>query len=328
MSVKTIDQWPVGCNFVPTYAVNDIEIWRKDTFDPKILDRELCAAARIGMNSVRIFLSFAVWHAEGSLFLEHFETFLGLANAHGLTAVPVLFDDCAFDFGAQPAYGAQPEPVPGVHNSRWVPSPGFSVQDDPAMEPALNAYVTELISAHRSDSRILFWDLYNEPGNTGRYEKCIPLLRNAFRWAREAGAEQPLSADIWTDGPEYVPVFDLCLRESDVLSLHGYFGPEKVREFLNKMKVYGKPIMYTEWMHRPNGSTIKNLLSLFREENVGSWQWGLIVGRTQTNLSWATMNGGTPETNPVLWQHDLLYPDLSPYDAEELRLYNEAVQKR
>jgi len=80
--------------------------------------------------------------------------------------------------------------------------------------------------------------------------------------------------------------------------------------------------MVTEWLHRPNGNTIKDLLPWMKEEKIGAWQWGMIQGKTQTNLSWNTMGEtGIPDANPALWQHDILYPDGTPYREEEVALY-------
>jgi len=48
--------WPVGANFVPSTAINQLEMWQADTFDPDTIDRELGRAAAIGMNTMRVFL--------------------------------------------------------------------------------------------------------------------------------------------------------------------------------------------------------------------------------------------------------------------------------
>jgi len=311
--------WPVGVNYVTSDAVNDIEMWMDATFHPELIRKELKLAAEIGFNSVRVFLAYAVWERERGVFMNHFETFLRLAAENGLSVMPILFDDCAFDFGKQPEYGPQPEPVYGVHNSRWVPSPGFGVQDDPEKVGLLEEYVKAVIGAHRADERILVWDLYNEPGNSQRGERALPLLCSAFDWARSCKPVQPLTAGVWMHkGNEAVEIW--CVEQSDVISLHAYAGCEQTEELLNRYQAYGRPMLVTEWMHRPNGSTIRTHLPLFHRDKVGAWQWGMIVGKTQTNLSWKTMNGGTPEPEPALWQHDLLYADGTPYDRGEVEL--------
>ena len=49
--------WLVGCNFLPSTAINQLEMWQADTFDPKTIDRELGWAESIGMN----ILAAAAW---------------------------------------------------------------------------------------------------------------------------------------------------------------------------------------------------------------------------------------------------------------------------
>ena len=62
--------------------------------------------------------------------------------------MPILFDDCRFD-DRDPYPGRQDDPKPGVHNSRWTPSPGYATADDPARWPQLQAYVSDLVGSLR-----------------------------------------------------------------------------------------------------------------------------------------------------------------------------------
>jgi hypothetical protein len=48
--------WLVGCNFTPSTAINQLEMWQAETFDPETIDRELGWAAELGMNTVRTYL--------------------------------------------------------------------------------------------------------------------------------------------------------------------------------------------------------------------------------------------------------------------------------
>jgi len=50
--------------------------------------------------------------------------------------------------------------------------------------------------------------------------------------------------------------------------------------------------------------------------------WGLVNGKTQTNLGWG-WRPGMPE--PKIWQHDLYHGDLTPYDKEELTLFRACI---
>lgn len=40
--------WITGANFVPSTAINQLEMWQKDTFDPETIDKELGFAEAIG----------------------------------------------------------------------------------------------------------------------------------------------------------------------------------------------------------------------------------------------------------------------------------------
>ena len=330
--------WFVGCNYVPADAVNSVEMWSKATFNPERIRKELTRAAEIGMNSVRVFLPYIVWKEEGPVFMETFETFLQIADACGHRVLPILFDDCAFDQGADPVYGPQPDPVPGVHNSRWVPSPGFKVQDDPAQLVSCKAYVDALVGTYKDDPRILAWDLYNEPGNSNRILDCLPLLRYVFKWARANDPTQPLTSSLWAYTDHCAVVNLLLLELSDIVGLHTY--GTNYQALIEKYAALDRPIFVTEWMHRPNENTILSMLPLFCQKKIGAWNWGLYQGRCQTHLSWETMRlGATPtldtDTNatpadkplPTLWQHDLLYPDGTPYMPEEIALMQKLTNR-
>ena len=136
--------WLVGCNFLPSTAVNDVEMWQSTTFDPVTIDRELAWAHSLGFNTLRVFLNYVVWEDNPGAFKERFCQFLSTADKHELLVMPILFDDCAFS-GKEPRVGLQPNPVPGVHNSGWVPSPPYAMHKDRASWPDLERYVKDVV---------------------------------------------------------------------------------------------------------------------------------------------------------------------------------------
>jgi hypothetical protein len=113
--------WLVGCNFLPSTAVNSTDMWQQETFDVETIDRELGWAEDLGFNSIRVFLQYLVWEADPVGQKERMERFLGIADRHGITVMFILFDDC---FIPEPYLGKQADPVPGTHNSQWTSSPG------------------------------------------------------------------------------------------------------------------------------------------------------------------------------------------------------------
>lgn len=105
--------WMVGCNFVPSTAVNSTEMWQSCTYDEKTIQVELEWAKQIGFNTIRVFLQYVVWKDEGQKYIDRIDSFLDIANALEIAVMPILFDDCAFDHEQQPFIGIQQEPVPG-----------------------------------------------------------------------------------------------------------------------------------------------------------------------------------------------------------------------
>jgi hypothetical protein len=313
-------KWPLGFNYLPSTAVNSTEMWQNESFDAAAMERELALAAGYGYNSCRVFLQYLVWREEGDVFEGNFERFLGIANKNNITVLPIFFDDCAFA-GKEPFLGKQDEPKPGIHNSGWTPSPGFTVADDPACEESLKSYVQALVNAHKDDGRIIAWDLYNEPGNSGRENKSLPLLTKTFAWARECSPGQPLTSGIWAWKD-----YDLaCAGLSDIISFHDYGNAENTKTRVASLKQYRRPLICTEWLHRPNGNTIETHLPLYKAEHIGAYHWGLVSGKTQTYLNWDKSKNTAEGT--ALWQHDIFTGDLKPYSEKETAFIKELSGK-
>lgn len=312
-----------GCNYVPRTAINSIEMWQQETFDLKVIDQELGWAQAVGFNSIRVFLHFIVWEADPAGFLARFGEFLTVAARHKINCMPVLFCDCSFG-RMEPSLGKQREPIPGVHNSGWIPSPGFARADDRSIWPKLKQYVTAVVGQFAGDPRVLLWDVYNEPGNSGRGERSRPLLEACFDWARDANPSQPLTAGPWEHFQTGEHALSNCMFElSDVISFHSYDAPAETISKIRFCQTYHRPVICTEWLNRLSGNTFAAILPIFREHNVGWYQWGFVAGRTQTYLPWGSKEG---DPTPPIWQHDLLHPDGRPFDSLELELLKSDVK--
>ena len=244
------------------------------------------------------------------------EQFLSIAHGLGISTVPVLFDDCAFA-GREPYLGKQDDPVPGVHNGGWTPSPGLKLVVNGSARPALASYVTDVVGSLGGDERILFWDLYNEPGNSRMGEQSLPLMEEAFDWARQAGPEQPLTVGAWQDGPSFSSrMSKKMLALSDIISFHCY-GQEQMEDSVSSCRSYGRPVICSEWLRRTSGNTVADALPLFARGQVGWYNWGLVAGRTQTFLDWRSKAG---DPVPAIWQHDMFHADGTAYDSHEIEL--------
>ena len=303
--------WLVGCNFIPSSAINQLEMWQAETFDVPTIEREIGWAADMGMNTVRVYLHDLAWGLDASGFKSRLDRFLRLAANRGIRPILVIFDDC---WNANPQTGRQPEPVPGVHNSGWLQSPGVATVNNPGCWLRLETYVRDVIGTFRQDGRVLMWDLYNEPGNSEQAEQSLPLLCEVFKWARAVEPSQPLTAGLWFDNAS---LNTFQTEASDVMTFHNYNDADDLASQIEKLRKHGRPLICTEWLRRGH-SDVATCLPVFCRQRVGCCNWGLVNGKTQTIYPWGTA-AGAPE--PAVWFHDLLRQDGSPFDPGEVRLF-------
>jgi hypothetical protein len=327
--------WRVGCNFIPSGAINQLEMWQAETFDPKQIDHELGLLAGLAMNTVRVFLHDLLWLQDTKGFLGRIDQFLNIAMRHKISTMLVIFDSC-WDGNAQ--LGPQRAPTPGVHNSYWLKSPTNSIfYGDPAEFDKLEEYVVRVVSHFRNDERIMVWDLWNEPDNRGsersREENqalVVPMIAKTFQWARSANPSQPLTSGWWvgdlSSDEKLEPLSRLQLAASDVNSFHCYKPLDETRETVACLKRYGRPLLCTEYVARGAGSTFEAILPYFKEEKIAAYNWGAVSGKTQTIYPWDSwQNPYTSE--PVPWHHDIFRPDGTPYDAKETELIKALLKK-
>ena len=307
--------WLSGCNYIPCNAINQIEMWSAETWSPAQIDKELCwAADSLGFNTMRVFLSSVVYEHDPAGFKARVDEFLRICDRYDVMPLFVFFDDC---WDPESAYGPQRAPKPGIHNSGWVQDPSRERRADTLKTwPELEKYVKDILKTFGSDNRILGWDLYNEPGNSGYGLSSFPLLRNVFRWAREAAPEQPLTVGVWTGSLGEFNAFQL--ENSDVISFHDYGTPEHMAATIDSLATRGRPLICTEYMARTRGSLFTNVMPLLKERNVAAINWGFVAGKTNTIFAWDTPLPDVSE--PELWFHDILRPDGSPFDPAEIEV--------
>lgn len=305
----------VGANYIPATAINQLEMWQADTFDPAAIDKELGWAEGIGMNTMRVFLHSLAYKADPVGFKTRISQFLSIADKHHIKPMLVFFDDC---WNKVPQIGKQPERKPGIHNSGWMQDPGDPAHKEAANFPALEFYVKDILKTFSKDKRILLWDLYNEPGNSGKVETSMPLLSNIFTWAREVNPDQPITAGLWNWGGMFNQLNRFQLANSDVISYHCYDEPEKHLRTIELFKLYGKPLICTEYMARTRNSTFINSLPMLKKENVAAINWGFVDGKTNTKYAWDTPLANGSE--PALWFHEIFKGDGTPYKTEETDL--------
>ena len=311
--------WLVGANFLPSTAINQLEMWQADSFDTATINRELGWAEAIGFNTIRVFLHNLVWENDKEGFKKRIDIFLSIASRHHIKPLFVFFDDC---WNPMPVYGKQPEPKPGVHNSGWMRSPDSVVHNLPAKWNMLQKYVTDVLTRFKNDNRILLWDLYNEPGNSNYHLGSFPLLKKVFEWARQVRPSQPLTAGVWYS--EHPELNKFQLKNSDVISFHNYNDTISMKEAIDSLMKFGRPIICTEYMARTHGSKFETHLPVLKRYNVTAINWGFVSGKSNTVFPWGSKEG-TPE--PAIWFHDIFKKDGVPFDKKEIELIKQLTEK-
>jgi hypothetical protein len=321
--------WPVGANYITSNAINQLEMFQAETYDPRRIDTELGWARSNGFNAVRVFLHDLLWAQDSRGFQGRLAQFVDITARHGIKPLFVLFDSCWDPF---PEPGPQRAPRPGVHNSGWVQSPGARRLDDRDYIATLRGYVTGVLTQFRNDDRILGWDVWNEPDNPSDAYRSVErkdktdlvanLLPQVFEWARLVDPCQPLTSGVWhgewADPGRRSVISGIQLDNSDVITFHSYAGPAEFEKRIADLAPQGRPILCTEYMARPLGSTVADILPIAKRCNVGAFNWGLVAGKTQTYFPWDSWEHPDPAM-PKEWFHDLLGPDGRPFRDNEIQ---------
>jgi hypothetical protein len=330
--------WLAGCNFGPSSAINQLEMWQADTFDTAGIDRELSWAEGLGFTCVRVFLHDLLWKQDAEGFGKRMDQFLEIADRHHIKVMFVLLDSCWDPF---PKLGKQRDPKPHVHNSGWVQSPGLEIIKNPARHGELEGYVKGVLSRYRDDRRVVVWDLINEPDNRNsssyqqfepenKEELSVMLLTKVFGWAREINPSQPLTSGVWqgdwSDPQKLSKVNRFMLDHSDIISFHNYAPLAEMKTRVESLKRYKRPLVCTEYMARPAGSTFQAIMPYLKAENIGAINWGFVAGKTQTIYPWDSWKKQYT-AEPPLWFHDIFRKDGTVYDQREVDLIRKLTGK-
>ncbi|GAB2566875.1 cellulase family glycosylhydrolase [Spirosoma areae] len=340
----------VGSNYAPANAINELEMFQAESFDPKLIDQELALAEGIGMNTMRVFLHDLLWQDPAG-FTKRLDQFLTICAKHKIRPMLVLFDSC---WDPYPKLGKQHEPTPGIHNSGWVQSPGADALSDVSQYPRLEAYVKGVVGAFKNDNRVLAWDIWNEPDNANDNsygqnhtiktelpkERKVAIVTNllpqVFGWARSAGATQPLTSAPWLfegthdwgNPAKWTPMEKAQFENSDIITFHQYSNADALEKMIPVLQKMGRPIICTEFMARGVNSKFQTHLPIAKKAKIGMINWGFVAGRTQTFLPWDSWQ--KPYVNgrePAVWFHEVFKQDNSPVDPAEVAAIKQATAK-
>jgi hypothetical protein len=211
---------------------------------------------------------------------------------------------------------------------------------DPGRYESLKPYVQGIVSHFKNDPRIDAWDLFNEPDNRNvpSYDKQEPankaelslnLLTKEFAWAREVAPSQPLTAGVWigdwSDG-KLSKIDRFMLDNSDIITFHNYSQLDELKSRVETLRRFNRPLVCTEYMARPNGSTFDPMLGYFKSQRIGAYNWGFVAGKTQTIYPWDTWTKKY-DAEPPVWFHDIFHADGTPYDPREVNYIKSVTGK-
>jgi hypothetical protein len=221
-----------GFNYSGSWGTSGLDLWQHHDQGTMAVEVARGKGYFPGWNVCRWWLSDEAFQRQPERFLANLEAGLALFADHGILVIPLLFNrwrDPICDFGGV----ALEHIVPGLSfmadsrpdlfaysGAEWPREPGRS-------ERTHRAYLEAVVGSHRDDTRILAWDLCNEP-LMGPYvnDPASPILAGELQWLRwcyqtckRLGARQPLTVG------NYPGLRVLALTEpfSDILSTHPYY---------------------------------------------------------------------------------------------------------
>jgi hypothetical protein len=315
--------WLVGANYLPSNKINTIDMWQASTWDSRTIMSEFKLAQSIGYNTMRVFLHPLVWQDDEHGLYRRMDQFLAIAEQTGIRPSFVFFDDCHYPYAK---LGPQPLPVRAFHNSGWVNAPERELAERYARGEAttneianLKGYVQRTIARFANDRRVLYWELYNEPGRgNGEYDasgklilatigdRSQHLVQDSWVWAREAAPSQPItSTNLGGIGDKNSAI---NAANSDLYSIHSYDGLPEMQKAVAAWSSEGRPVLVTEWLNRTTipdipkdilpllgadvakhfdgTNTPKDVLPYLKEQNVGAINWGFVTGKSETDWNW------------------------------------------
>ena len=331
--------WIRGCNYMPASAANRYDMWQVWNSERRFeeMDRELALAESIGFNAVRVIIAedngFAVWCEDRAGYMRNLERFLALCGKHRIRAILCLGNDCSRpkELWSVPKPGPQPYDV-GYHGGRkrsqhgsFPGAVGYISADEPELRPKFFQMCGEVMEKYKDDDRVLFWNIWNEPGNNNRGKVSAPLIKEMFELAWKIGVKHPCAADLWRGKlePNLETAEGIAAAWSDIISYHCYGPLHSQIKYAKEIKAkFGRPMVNTEWLARIRGCDVQDCYPFFAQERIGCTCWGFVAGKYQTYEPWEGMwkqvEKGYRGYKMTKWFHDLFRPSLRPYDPEEI----------
>jgi hypothetical protein len=180
----------VGSNYTPAYASSPIQFWHD--FRPDVVKQELEAANQnLGYTMLRVYVNTTNYFAEKDVLFKNMETFIDIADKTGIQPGFVFFSGDHRAEGAVHLEGPY-QPREGHHNGRWPSCPQEHEwdKDNPDDFSKFKPYIQDIIGKYKTDKRVLFWEIHNEPAHDN--QRRDKLKRAGYAWAKELKPIQPV----------------------------------------------------------------------------------------------------------------------------------------
>ncbi|MBQ9544482.1 MAG: cellulase family glycosylhydrolase, partial [Clostridia bacterium] len=330
--------WIRGWSGYPSNCVNWLAMWQKYGHEKVFaqIEKEFDLAQKTGFNAVRVRLSLAVWTEEHDSFMQNVEEYLVLADKYGIKVMFIFGNDCSApkELYKPPVFGEQKVDW-GYHGgakrgtfTQIHSNIGYIPEDEPETRELFYKMVDEISAKYARDERVQIWNVWNEIGNAKRGTLSLEMMKKCFEIIRSNDPVQPLTAECWSNvsKPELLTEGELAAMElSDVISFHCYLSfPETVKA-IEWLKSYERPIINTEWLNRIEHNDVEQIFPLFFLERIGSYNWGLIQGYSQTYEPWGRYSKAIDDPDYAgdfdftKLQHDLYRFNGHPYIAKEIK---------
>jgi hypothetical protein len=259
-----------GAVYFPHRTFNHYQMWAD--YDRDVVARDLSFARALGLNALRVILSYPVWRTAPEAFRDRLDHFFRVAADRGLAVLPVLFES----IGDDPRSESVTRDVP-------IRSPGGRTLRDRGRWDAPRQFVRWATERYGDHDALLAVEIMNEPGELDRR---VAFTREMLRAAREAHEAVPL-----TVGCRKLPFNDLYEDAPlDVLQFHYNLPPTEadMRERLRRAASFARrrdaPVWLTEWQRtrveppdkmRPHYASLADVV---RESDVdGDFFWQLML---------------------------------------------------
>ena len=325
--------WLVGSNYTPATAINELEMWQADTFDPKTIDKELGWAEGLGMTTMRVFLHDLAWQQDAAGFRERIDRFLDIAAKHHIKPLFVLFDSC---WDPNPAAGPAARadslastipagcrvPAPRRCRIRTQVSAARSLRQGRrrrVRQGSARARLGRLERARQHQRRAA--TAQQEPKN--KVELVLALLPQVFAVGARGGRRA--AADVRRlEGRLVVRRQAVADGADSARTVGRHLVPQlRQRRGIREADPVAAALPSADPLHRVHGARqrqhVRGIAARSRRSTTSRRSTGASSpGKTQTYLPWDSWQKPYVDREPAVWFHEIFKQDGTPYKQEEV----------